>query len=332
MTVLTTYEAINRAEWGELITHSQTATWFQTPEAYIFFAGQPELFSPFVFAVENGQIRALCMGYITRETSPLKHFFTRRAIIIGGPVIADNATTDEVRILMTAVRNALKTKAIYIETRNFNNYATWREAFEQAGFTYEPHLNFHVDTTSLDLVNDNLSKNRKRDILTSLRDGATVLEQPTLAQVIDFYHIVEKLYSTKVKTPLFPQSFFEQLYKHPNGRFLLVELNGQIIGGIAAVELPNTCLYEWFVAGMDGTFKHIFPSSVATYAGLRYAAEHHIPRFDMMGAGTPDNAYGVRDFKARFGGTEVEHGRFKHITNPFLYKLGEWGVKLMKRR
>ena len=59
---------------------------------------------------------------------------------------------------------------------------------------------------------------------------------------------------------------------------------------------------------------------------------HHIPRFDMMGAGTPDNAYGVRDFKARFGGTEVEHGRFKHISRPLLYKLGEWGVKLLKMR
>ncbi|MBO7545404.1 MAG: peptidoglycan bridge formation glycyltransferase FemA/FemB family protein [Paludibacteraceae bacterium] len=332
MTVLTTYEAINKAEWGALIAHSQTATWFQTPEAYLFFAGQPELFTPFVFAVGNGQISALCTGYITRETNALKHFFTRRAIIIGGPVIADNASQDEVRTLLLTVRNALKTKAIYIETRNFNDFSTWREAFTQAGFHYEPHLNFHVDTTSLDCVNDNLSKNRKRDILTSLRDGVTILEQPTLAQVIDFYRIIQKLYSTKVKTPLFPQSFFEQLYNHPQGRFLLVELNGQIISGIAAVELPKKCLYEWFVAGMDGTFKHIFPSSVATYAGLRYAAEHHIPRFDMMGAGTPDNAYGVRDFKARFGGKEVEHGRFKYIANPLLYKLGEWGVKILKKK
>ena len=332
MTVLTTYEAINKAEWGALIAHSQTATWFQTPEAYLFFAGQPELFTPFFFGVGNGLISALCTGYITRETNALKHFFTRRAIIIGGPVIADNASQDEVRTLLLTVRNALKTKAIYIETRNFNDFSTWREAFTQAGFHYEPHLNFHVDTTSLDCVNDNLSKNRKRDILTSLRDGVTILEQPTLAQVIDFYRIIQKLYSTKVKTPLFPQSFFEQLYNHPQGRFLLVELNGQIISGIAAVELPKKCLYEWFVAGMDGTFKHIFPSSVATYAGLRYAAEHHIPRFDMMGAGTPDNAYGVRDFKARFGGKEVEHGRFKYIANPLLYKLGEWGVKILKKK
>lgn len=332
MTVLTTYEAINKAEWGTLIAHSQTATWFQTPQAYLFFAGQPELFSPFVFAVGNGHISALCMGYITCETNTLKHFFTRRAIIIGGPVIADNASGEEVYTLMNAVRNTLKTKAIYIETRNFNDYSNWRSAFEQAGFSYEPHLNFHVDTNSLEIVDANLSKNRKRNILTSIRDGASIIEQPTSAQLIDFYSIVKKLYSTKVKTPLFPLSFFEQLHKHPDGRILLVEFGGKIIGGVAGVELNGRCLYEWFVAGEDGLYKHIFPSTMATYAGLKYAAMHGIPRFDMMGAGTPGNAYGVRDFKARFGGNEVEHGRFKFIAHPLLYKLGEWGVKILKKR
>ena len=134
MNVLTTYESVNKAEWGVLIAHSQTATWFQTPEAYEFFAAQPELFSPFVFAVENEEIRAVCVGYITREPNALKQFFTRRAIIIGGPVIADNASHEEVSALMTTVRKSLKNKAIYIETRNFNDFSLWREAFSQAGF------------------------------------------------------------------------------------------------------------------------------------------------------------------------------------------------------
>ena len=332
MNVLTTYDSIDKAGWAALVAHSQTATWFQSPEAYDFFRAQPELFTPFVFAVENGEIRTLCMGYITRETNAVKHFFTRRAIIIGGPLLADDATSEEVVLLMSTVRKQLKNKAIYIETRNFNDYSRWRSAFEQAGFAYEPHLNFHVDTNSLEIVDARLSKNRRRDILTSLRDGAVIIEQPSPAQLIDFYRIVKKLYSTKVKTPLFPLSFFEHLYKHPSGRILLVEFSGKIVGGVAAVELTNKCLYEWFVAGEDGMYKHVFPSSVATYAGLKYAAEHHLPRFDMMGAGTPDNAYGVRDFKARFGGKEVEHGRFKYISNPLLYKLGEWGVKILKKK
>ena len=51
----------------------------------------------------------------------------------------------------------------------------------------------------------------------------------------------------------------------------------------------------------------------------------------MMGAGTPDAAYGVREFKAKFGGKEVEHGRFICVTKPLLYQIGKFGVWLLKR-
>ena len=51
-----------------------------------------------------------------------------------------------------------------------------------------------------------------------------------------------------------------------------------------------------------------------------------------MGAGKPDEAYGVRDFKARFGGEQVEHGRFLYINKPLLYRVGKFGVKLLKKK
>lgn len=95
--------------------------------------------------------------------------------------------------------------------------------------------------------------------------------------------------------------------------------------------MPSGVIYEWFACGEDGVYPHIFPSCYATYAGIRYAAEHGCARFDMMGAGTPDEAYGVRDFKAKFGGTLVEHGRFLCITKPFLFSLGSLGIKILKK-
>ena len=330
MTILTTYESIDKTEWGTLISHSQTATWFQTQAAYDFYAEQPELFSPFAVAVVNDGLKGVCVGYVTHEANALKQFFTRRAIIIGGPALADDASQEEVCTLMTAVRNIICKKAIYIETRNFNDYSRWCEAFAQAGFSYEPHLNFHVDTSSMEIVDANLSKNRKRDIRTSLRDGAVIIESPTCSQLEEYYKLLHLLYRTKVKTPLFPLSFFKRLLQHPDGRILLIEYNEKIVGGMAGVVLSNRYMYEWFVAGEDGIHKNMFPSSVATYSGLKYAAEHNIPRFDMMGAGIPNTDYGVRDFKARFGGKEVEYGRFKYISHPALYKLGELSVKLLK--
>jgi hypothetical protein len=341
---------IDRKEWGRLIASSATGTWFQTSEAYDFFASMPELFRPFAYGLENdGKLRAVCVGYVTVEKSSLKQFLTRRAIIVGGPCFADDCINEEVSLLLSTLRQQLSTGAnapIYIETRNFNDYSRWKSAFAAAGFDYMPHLNFHVDTSSVEVVEANLGKSRKRDIRTSLRDGATIIENPTLEQVREYYAILEHLYKTRVKTPLFPFSFFEKLWRHKDGRFILVALNNEIIGGTVCVvfnrdkfETINhkfettthpSVVYEWFVCGRDGEWKSIFPSSLATYAGIKYAAEHGCPRFDMMGAGKPDEAYGVRDFKARFGGKEVEHGRFLCITKPVLYQIGKLGVKILK--
>ena len=334
MTILSANN-INRVEWSKLVASSATVTWFQTQEAYEFFASMPELFKPFVIGLENdGVLRAVCVGYITVEKNPLKQFLTRRAIIIGGPCLADDCINEEVLLLLSTVRQQLSTGAnapIYIESRNFDDYSRWIDSFASAGFEYKPHLNFHVDTSSEEMVEANLGKSRKRDIRTSLRDGATIIEKPKLEQVREYYAILENLYRTRVKTPLFPFSFFEALWQHKDGRFILVALNNEIIGGTVCVEQEGKCLYEWFACGRDGEWKTIFPSTLATYSGIRYAAEQGCARFDMMGAGKPDEVYGVRDFKAKFGGKEVEHGRFLCVTKPLLYKIGVLGVKLLKK-
>lgn len=331
------YKNIDRVEWRRLVQSSSSSTWFQSPEAYDFFASMPELFRPFAIGLAcdpagtQTQLRAVCMGYVTVEKSALKQMMTRRAIIVGGPCLAEDSSDEEVVELMSAVRKELKGEAIYVESRNFNDYSRWKNAFADAGFDYMPHLNFHVDTSSVDIVEANLGKSRKRDIRTTIREGVSVIEHPTAEQVCEYYKVLDNLYRTKVKTPLFPLSFFLALNKHNDGRLLLIEYQGRIIGGTVCVEQANKCVYEWFVCGEDGVYPHVYPSSYATYAGIKYAAEHGCARFDMMGAGKPDEAYGVRDFKAKFGGKEVEHGRFLCITKPILYKIGVLGVKILKK-
>ena len=333
MTIYYSYEKIENSQWAKLVQKADTATWFQTTEAYTFFASLPSEFKPFAYGVsENGQLYGVVAGYVTQEKSRLKHFFTRRAIIIGGPLLDDEISSEALSALLQTVRSELSKQAIYIETRNFNDYSHWKDIFLAQGFDYQPHLNFHIHTANVEEMEQNIGKNRKRDIKTTMRDGVVPVMQPTIEQVDEYYSILQCLYKTKVKTPLFSRDFFEHLYHTAHGHFFLTEYRGRIIGGTVCVCLENKAVYEWFVCGKDGVYEHIFPSSYATYLGIRYAAENNYPVFDMMGAGKPDEAYGVRDFKARFGGEQVEHGRFLCICRPLLYQIGELGVKLLKKR
>ena len=304
-----------------------------------------------MFGIENeGQLRGICSGYITVEKSAFKQILTRRAIIVGGPCFADDATDEEVIALMSAVKKNLSfTRSfvhsfthspIYIETRNFNDYSRWKEAFEAAEFEYQPHLNFHVHTNQpWEEVEANIGKHRRKYIRLSFRDGATIKELKNegvnelenIKLLKDYYAILQDLYKTKVKMPLQPWSFFERLYHLDSCRFLLVMYEGQVVGGSTCMLLPGHGVYEWYACGKDGVYKNIHPSSVTKYAGMKYASDNGYAVFDMMGAGKPDEEYGVRDFKAEFGGELVEYGRFLAVTKPLLYKIGVFGVKILKK-
>ncbi len=323
---------IDPKAWADLVKASPVASWFQTQEAYAFFECLSFL-EAFAFAVEeDGRLKGLVTGYIQKDGGCLKQFLSRRAIVLGGPLLTDDILEDELISLLHVLAERVGKKAIFIEFRNFSDYSRWRKTFEQCGFRYQPHYDIHVDTTSLEVVDAHLGKSRKRDIRVSMRDGASVVMHPSLSQIHEYYGILKALYETKVKTPLFPLEFFEKLSALDTSAFLLVEYASKIVGGTVCVGLPGVALYEMYVCGEDGVYKNIFPSEMATYAGLQYAVKNGYARFDMMGAGKPDDGgYGVRDFKLKFGGELLELGRFDYVCRPLLYQFGKWGVKIMKK-
>ena len=381
MKLLLTYADIALQQWQSLVDSSPYATWFQTPEAYRFYASNPEEMMPFVYAVaeeangdeamrllgdkakgtENGEtdipvsrliasspyrLKAVCIGYVTKENSALKQFFTRRAIIIGGPLLTKDATDAEVVALLKAVKEckveSLKCKGtedskadnqasrlkkpIYIETRNFHEYSKWRAVFEANGFAYQPHLNIQV------ACNDqhSMSEQRQRQVKKAIKNGAEICEASSEQEIRDWYQILRQLYRQKVRTPLWSEAFFLQFYRSGVGMFLMVKYEGKVIGGMMCPVFVEKAIYEWYVCGLDEEYKEQYPSVMATYAAIEYAKQKGIPMFDFMGAGVPDKPYGVRDFKMEFGGEVAEYGRYLHIRKPLLYKIGEWGVKILK--
>lgn len=331
MTQLLTYPDIDPQQWQALVDSSPYATWFQTKEAYEFYAAVGGELIPFALGIEeNGHLTGVIVGYTTQEKNPIKQFLTRRAIIIGGPLLDKNISDESLKILLLAVKRLLK-DAIYIETRNFNDYTQWRFIFDQCGFAYQPHLNFHQDCTKENILSS-MSESRRRQIKKAIKNGVEIVEASSIEEVKAFYDILFDLYRNKIKTPLFAWTFFKDFYIQSYGKYFLVKYQDTIIGGIMCPILQGKAIYEWFVCGLDDVYKNQYPSVMATYAAIEYANKHNIPLFDFMGAGKPNEAYGVRDFKARFGGEQVEHGRFLCVRKNLLYAIGKFVVKLLKNK
>ena len=316
-----------------MVGRAETATWFQTEAAYLFFASLPTMMQPFAYGVaEDGVLKGVVVGFVTVEQSRWRQFFTRRAIINGGPLLAEDISTEALRLLLRRLREEVSKEAIYIEMRNFNDYSRWKDRFEACGFAYQPHLNFHLDCSEEAVIQRNMHESRRRQVRKGLASGAVIEKAKTELEVRDFYRILEQLYRRKVKTPLFGLEFFLAFFRQEWGKYLLVKYEGKVIGGMMCPILEGRAIYEWYVCGLDEPYREQHPSVLATYAAMQYAVEHGLPRFDFMGAGKPGGDYGVRAFKAQMGGQLVEHGRFLLIAKPLLYWIGVLGVAWLRRK
>ena len=325
MIIIRTYSEIDKQDWRLLAEISPLSTWFQTDEAYRFYQSVSDMCA-FVYGVmEEDKLVGVIVGYTTQEKCKLKQYFTARAIVVGGPLLDENISESALTMLLQTVKKQ-QGEAIYIETRNLHDYSRWKTVFKANGFAYQPHLNIQVACNAM----HTMSEQRQRQVKKAIKNGAEICEASSEQEIRDWYQILRQLYRQKVRTPLWSEVFFLQFYRNGVGKYLLVKYEGKVIGGMMCPIFAGKAIYEWYVCGLDEVYREQYPSVMVTYAAIEYAKQNGLPVFDFMGAGIPDQPYGVRDFKMEFGGEMVEHGRYLHIRKPLLYNIGKWGVKILK--
>jgi serine/alanine adding enzyme len=327
--LIKTNTEIDRNSWQALLDSSAFSSPFQTPEFYEFF-NSIKGFGAEVFAVEDhGALQALAVVTIQKEKG-LKAFLSERAIIYGGPlVLGENNKAFEK--LLVEISSYYRKKLIYIEIRNYFDYSKFNDSLAKTDFKFLPWLNFQLSIASTDEMLKSMSSSRSRQIKKALKNGVTWSETDKKTDIEAFYNILFDLYSNKIKKPLLPKEFFLNVHKHGFVKYLLVYLNEKVIGGILCPIIEGKAIYEFYVCGLDNEYKDQYPSVMATWAAMEYGSKNGLKVFDFMGAGSPDEDYGVREFKSRFGGTQVEHGRYINILNPLLYKTGKLGLKMLAK-
>ncbi|MFN0187730.1 MAG: lipid II:glycine glycyltransferase FemX [Bacteroidia bacterium] len=323
---------ILNAGWKEYVLKHADGNFFQLPEAYELFQHVPG-YTPFVFAAidNSGKIAGILVSVLQQEPKFYAKL-TSRSIIWGGPLV-DNAEVCE--LLLKQYQNTLGKKAIYTQFRNTFDTTQLKSSFQKMNFQYLEHLNFlvHTEAESPDKLLSAMSKSKSRQIKKGL-GSAEVIDTNREEDVNDFYQLLQNLYKEKVNKPLAPKEFFDFFREHlvPKGlgKFLLIRHEEKIIGGIVCPIFPGKAIYEWYIAGMDKEYKDQYPSILSTWAAIAEGQKMGLKHFDFLGAGKPDADYGVRDFKAKFGGELIQYGRYEKIHQPILMKIGILGLKLLK--
>jgi len=319
------------ADFQQYIGQAPHANFFQSPE-FLQFIEPVRGYKPFILLAVSagpGKVCGSLLGVVQSDGGAVKSWFSRRLIVWGGPILATTADTGAVvKILLQEMKKHARGNAIFIEFRNFFDCAELQKVFESCGFRFLPHLNYLVKIDEASAVKGRLSTNRKRQIKSSLATGAVITAPESDADIKAFYQLLKELYAEKVKKPLPGIDLFMQFCKSPFAKTFLVKYEGKVVGGSAGPIYRGQVLYQWYVCGSNTAIQGLYPSVLATWAPIEYGLKHGYQKFDFMGAGRPGEEYGVREFKARFGGEEVCYGRFEMVLNQSLYRVGKLGLKV----
>ncbi len=315
---------------GFIQRHTQSS-FFQSLEFFEFIENV-EGYSPYmIVAFQDHKVIGTLLGVIQVNGNGLKSWMSRRLIVWGGPLAQPEKEQKATELLLTSLHKTANGRAIYVEFRNFFDTSHLKKVFNSFGFEYKPHLNYLVRTDEQSAVKKRMSSSRWRQIKSSLKAGAEIAEPDDEAEVIAFYNILQKLYKEKVKKPLPSIDMFIKFWQSDICKFFLVKYESKVVGGIVCPIFDKKVIYEWYVCGEDGQIKGLHPSVLATWAPIEYALKNGFDHFDFMGAGKPEQDYGVREFKARFGGEEVCYGRYEMIVNKALYTVGKLGLQVYQK-
>jgi lipid II:glycine glycyltransferase (peptidoglycan interpeptide bridge formation enzyme) len=109
-------------------------------------------------------------------------------------------------------------------------------------------------------------------------------------------------------------------------RVILASIDGQ--PAATSIELLfKDVVYGWY-GGLDRSYSAYVPNELLMWDILKWGAESSYQIYDFGGAGKPNEKYGVRDFKAKFGGDLVCFGRNTYIHRPGLFDLSKAGYRL----
>lgn len=326
--MLHTYEQIDGDQWGQLARESSTATWWQTKEAYQLFFSLPDYRVEVVGVADKDALCGVAVIIRPQARTRVGQWLSRRAVVMGGVMVSDTISDEVYRRLMAAIKEQTS-DVIYVEIRNLCDHSAWRGVVAQDGWQYMPHLNIRIDTSNAQAAISRIGKSKRRRIESSVQKGVRVVEHPTMAQVREYYDVLRDLYIQRVHKPLPSWGTWERLYASDMCRYILIEHEGRIIGGSVCVLWEGKVMYEWYACGRDDHRRVISPASLTKYAEIQLAERLGIAQLDLMGAGRPDEKYGVRDFKAEFGGEMVEYGRYVYAHCPMVYKIG---TMLMRKK
>lgn len=322
--------------WRRFVDEHPEGNVFHTPEMFEVFSRakghQPMLWA----AVDSGDdILALLLPVNVFLFDGLLRSLTTRAIAYGSVLCAPGARGHEglTELLRTYKRHA-GGAPLFTEFRNLTDPTTTQPVLDQCGFAHEDHLNYLIDLRRPpEQILQGISSRTRQIIRRGLRRGEVVIEEiADRKDLLPLYAVLRQTYE-RTRVPLADISLFEAAFDvlHAKGmvRFALARV-GDAPAAVSVELLYKGVVYGWY-GGTNRALGAYQPTELLTWNILEWGASRSYAVYDFGGAGRPGESYGVRDFKAKFGGDLVSYGRDVCVHAPNRLRLSRLAFELLRR-
>jgi len=336
--MMTITENLPEEKWRSFVENHPNGNIFHTPEMFQVFA-RAKGHVPKLWAITENAGERVDALFLPVEISLAKGVlrpFTTRSIVYGGILnTAESQMNGTLNLLLQRYRERIGHRALFTELRNQTGDCGLQAIVQEAGFKFEAHNDYIVDLTRpVTEVWNNIHKTARAHIRKAHnRNRITIREIEDPHKLPRWYRIVQKSFS-RAHVPLADISLFESafdvLFPRRMIQFLIGETeDGRDIAASVAL-LYNGTIYGWY-RGFDRRYSHYLPNDQMVWHLLEWGARNGFQSFDFGGAGRPNQAYGPRNFKAKFGGKLVNYGRNTLVHNGYLLKLSSVMYKLYQR-
>ncbi len=324
------------ADWRRFLEKNPNSNIFHTPEMFEVFA-KTRGHEPSLWAAVNevGSPLALLLPvHINVLGGPLRQF-TTRAVSYGSVLYeVTDAGKAALDILLKAYVKEKSGSHLFTELRNLVDLTNVQPILTRCGFAYEDHLNYLIDINlPVESIFQNIKKRTRKTIQRGLGQGEVLIrEVKTRQEVMVCYDLLRKTYNM-ARVPLADRSLFESAFDvlYPKGMIRFVLAYVEQIPVAASVELIyKDVVYGWY-NGMDRNYGRYIPNELLMWNILQWGASSGYRLYDFGGAGRPDVEYGVREFKAKFGGALVCFGRNTFVHAPLRLRISTLGYETMRK-
>ena len=327
---------IDKEQWSEFVFNHPDGNIFHTPEMMEVFR-RAKGFKPKLWAAvgEGEDIQAI---FLPVQNTVINHFLLRwlttRAVLFGSALCAPTPEGKEaLDILLSAYNRKIGRSILFTELRNLSDMSDLQPILIKNGLEYEEHLNFLIDLTkSKKEIWNNIRSNAQRNIRKSDKSGVKIEAVTEQSGVLEAYTVLQQVYS-RIQVPLPDQSLFQAAFDilYPKGMFkaFLAKVDDSVIGALTLLIYKDVIIY-WYT-GTLREFSSYRPSDFLVWHALEFGLENKYHTFDFGGGGKPDEEYGVRDFKAKFGGDLVSFGRNKIVHSPLKLQASKVGYELFRK-